>query len=472
MEVGRQRCRRTTDLTLLGASLLATLRYDDTLGALTGWLVRTVGLEAATGRWIVLRDAYGRLSAICRDTLGDEALDRYRDEIKHVLGGYASTGRGVVDADTPGAQVLIEDSRIRRSPVLIDNEEVTIALLERRVVGADWLAEPAPEAAATGPARLVFASLKGGVGRSTALAVLAAHASRRGLDTLVIDLDLESPGVGTTLLSDERMPRYGALDYFVENGLSGVDEAFLDDMIGVSDLTNGRGLVHVVPGTGTACNVAPQNVIAKLSRAYLEDPRSESAPLSFLQQTQALVEQLTERRRYDLCLIDARAGLNESTAAALLGVGADVLLFGRDNVQTLNGYRFLLAHLATLPVRRGLEDWRERLKMVFARAPRGEPAEAAFAEHCYSMFETHIYDKLNTSDPSWFENLYFSLNDIDAPHQPLVVYEDTNFQAFDPRFRGDLLSPDLYLPSYGRFVEEVFDRAGLNATEDNVDDAQ
>jgi hypothetical protein len=86
---------------------------------------------------------------------------------------------------------------------------------------------------------------------------------------LVIDLDLEAPGVGTTLLTPDRMPRYGALDYFVENGINGIDDTFLNDMVATSDLSQGRGLVHVVSGTGGVDSANPRNVLGKLARAYL-----------------------------------------------------------------------------------------------------------------------------------------------------------------------------------------------------------
>ncbi|MGO7565542.1 AAA family ATPase, partial [Rhizobium johnstonii] len=70
--------------------------------------------------------------------------------------------------------------------------------IDRRFVGADWMSPPASEF--VGTKRLVFGSLKGGFGRSTALAIFAADLSRDGKKVLCIDLDLEAPGIGTMLL--------------------------------------------------------------------------------------------------------------------------------------------------------------------------------------------------------------------------------------------------------------------------------
>ena len=87
---------------------------------------------------------------------------------------------------------------------------------------------------ATGVPRIVFASLKGGVGRSTALCVLAAHFSRHGRRVLAVDFDLEAPGIGTMLLDEQELPPFGTLDYLVENGISGIDNAFVADLAGNS----------------------------------------------------------------------------------------------------------------------------------------------------------------------------------------------------------------------------------------------
>jgi Mrp family chromosome partitioning ATPase len=58
----------------------------------------------------------------------------------------------------------------------------------------------------------VFFSIKGGVGRSTALAATAWRLAQAGKRILVLDLDLESPGLSSSLLSPDRQPVYGITD--------------------------------------------------------------------------------------------------------------------------------------------------------------------------------------------------------------------------------------------------------------------
>ena len=76
------------------------------------------------------------------------------------------------------------------------------------------------------PAIVVFASQKGGVGRSTALAVAATEFAYRGKSILAIDLDLEAPGLGGMLLPADELSAFGALDSYVENGRGPIDDAF------------------------------------------------------------------------------------------------------------------------------------------------------------------------------------------------------------------------------------------------------
>src|SRR5262249_46779922 len=160
----------------------------------------------------------------------------------------------------------------------------------------------------------------------TALSVAAAALARRDFNILTIDLDLESPGIGEMLLNREDRPEYGTLDFYVENRLDAADAAFLEAMRAPSRLTRGRGLISVLPVMGLATERAPHNMLAKLARSYIDKPNSDG-PASFLDQTRDLIRRATASASYDAVFVDARAGLNESAAASILGLGGWILLF-------------------------------------------------------------------------------------------------------------------------------------------------
>jgi CobQ/CobB/MinD/ParA nucleotide binding domain len=282
------------------------------------------------------------------------------------------------------------------------------------------------------PPIMVFTSHKGGVGRSTALGVSAAALSAEGFNVLLIDLDMEAPGLGEMLLKEA--PKFGRLDYFVEDGLSELDDSFFEDLVIPSQLTT-SGLVHVVPVIGEAGNANPQNVLGKLARAYLEKARDDATVESFLDRTRKLVRRLAERTRYDAIFIDARAGLTEATAAAVLGLGADVLLFGVDTPQTFAGYRYFLSHLERFrPSASSESDWRYRLRMVHAKAQADPAAQARFRTEAFELFSDTLYDIEETMEEEAFN---FDYDDVTAPHYAWPILNDLNYSEFNPLAHND-----------------------------------
>ncbi|HWU89915.1 MAG TPA: AAA family ATPase, partial [Kofleriaceae bacterium] len=223
--------------------------FDDSLPRLVRVLAGKLD-RAQIEAGVVLRDAGGRLCFFNdRDVAPATALE-ISAEIKAVLGPYARPDRLAVGSGEPGAQRVLQDPAALPVTVdLGDGEVLTVRYLDRRIVGADWLQPPssplepaAPEnevAPGARTLRVAFSSLKGGVGRSTALTVVAAEQARKGRNVLVIDLDLEAPGIGSLLLSEDRMPGFGAIDYLLERNFGAVDRAIVSDMVGTSALTQG-----------------------------------------------------------------------------------------------------------------------------------------------------------------------------------------------------------------------------------------
>lgn len=325
--------------------------FDDSLPTLIE-ILKEWGGEAFVEQGTVLRDATGRLSFFAADRppvpapaeAGTPACVEYpsADEDSHLdplgrcivdrLGAYAREDRPVVYPTEDGASPLLTSPE--RIPMRVG--EQFCYLVDRRIVGTGWLAEPTATVISGSP-RVVFASLKGGVGRSTALTVAAADLARRNRNVLVIDLDLEAPGLGHLLLEDGRLPDYGVVDFLVENGVGGVANDLLRRFVGTSQLTSSSGgVVDVMPAIGRKSEAAPENILAKLSRAMIEDV-TESGTVSVGQQISSMIERIVALGSYDAVLIDSRAGLAELAAPAVIGLGATVLLFGTAQAQTIEG---------------------------------------------------------------------------------------------------------------------------------------
>lgn len=418
-----------------------TVYFDDSLPQFVAALVNVIGTRTAEAGWVV-RDSGGKLCFIGATPL-DEDLKRKADEkARELLGSYARDGWIVADIQMPGAGSVIRQARPYHEQVSLGEQRVNIKIIDQRIVGIDWLNPPSNKA--PGIPRYVFASIKGGVGRSTAVAVAARDLAMYGYKVLVVDLDLEAPGIGSILLSIDELPRYGMLDALVESGIGGLSDDFYLDMVAASEFGGGKGLIDVVPAVGASARSYPENVLAKLARAYLDAPEIEGVSGGFASRTRALLDHLCTLKRYDAVLVDARAGLNEASAPAILSLGANVLLFGEDTPQTISGYRFLLSHLSRFD-RVPEDDWLDRVKVVHAKASLQATSQQAFRDRMYDVFKEFVYREQRLEDVTLPE---FSLDDTEAPHYALPIARDDNYFEFDPLSEPSVLTASIYERTY------------------------
>ncbi len=428
---------------------MADVLFDDSLPQLVATLNGLAGqkfVEAGTA----LRDASGRLSFVAdRAPKDDDERETLNRALISSLGPYARVDRAISFRGDVGTEpILVSPERL-----LVQVGEVFCHLLDRRIVGSGWL--DAPMAVQTAPPRFVFATLKGGVGRSTALTVAAADLARRNLNVLVVDLDLEAPGLGELLLDGDRTPEFGTIDYLVENGLGGVPASSLHAYIGSSGLTAaGGGRVDVLPALGRRSLNCPENILPKLSRAMIEDIFDDHA-VPVAEKISSMISRITERDQYDAVFIDSRAGLSELAAPAVLGLGATVLLFGTAQKQTIEGYRGLFAALKLLAQRDKEQqrdaEWRTMLKPVYAKASLDPRVSERFIDDMYDLYSEYIYDAEGSGGDTP-ESLRFARDDMSAPHWPLIVPFSQSFVDFDPGRIPNQLVQSFYEQTYRTFV--------------------
>lgn len=449
--------------------MTSPIHFDDSLPIFASLVLNEWGAQAIIENFF-LRDVSGRLTFV---VLQSERSTHERISLASnavaALGGYVDgDGFAVATPDELFDERLKDQTQARKIRLNHGAFAGEVYLVDRRMVGADWLRDPAPTAAP--PVRLVFASLKGGVGRSTALCVLAAHLASQGRRVLAIDMDLEAPGLGNMLLPGDTLPKFGLLDYFVEQNFDSIDEQFYADMVGPSWLGGGRGRVDVIPAIGQNSLNNPANVLAKIARAYLSTPSSGYELSSFADHMSQLLERVAEPSRYDVILIDARAGLHETTASAIVGLGAEVLFFGIDQPQTFAGYELLLAHLATLPINVD-DDWRRRLQFVQAKAPNSIEKRDEFSQKVDVLLRKYLwplvssYNEMvdlstlkNTFEVDWSEEDgidKISVENEDISASSIAILNDDRFHTFDPIADRDSLVERTYIATFGDLLGVV-----------------
>jgi hypothetical protein len=369
------------------------------------------------GKVVVVRDLLGRIHLALQHAPPLERLAPLVQKLEKAVGSFWS--QRVLDGQT-----MVAPESVFESPDAYEKES-GLWVLERLVTGADWGRGPLKTSSSRQPPRATLYGLKGGVGRSTALAAWAWHLAKLGHRVLVIDLDLESPGVSSLLLPTELQPPYGIVDWFVEDAVGNADTELLRLMVAPSPLSDDTSGQILVAPCGSPLD---GDYLSKLSRAYVDVP-SERGPRSFGERLAEMLDQLTEHYHPDVVLLDSRAGLHDVAAIATTRLGAMTFLFAAGTRQTWDGYRILLRSWAKHPP--VAREIRERLRVVAAQIPETERVAhlERFRQCAYDIFADTLYEEAGPEQPEAFN---FDVYATDAPHDPLRINWARVLQDWEP----------------------------------------
>ncbi len=393
------------------------ITFDQTLMVVEEILTRHEDWLAQMEMAIVNRDLNGRIRLILPADKQSEAIDAITTTIAKELADKLHPHC------FPSDQVILyEEDMLAAKDGLAG---FTLGSLEQ-VIAIDRLASEGRWATvmpkSEGTPRVVFFSIKGGVGRSTAMAVSAWSLAQAGKRVLVLDLDLESPGLSSGLLPEERRPAYGITDWLVED-LVDNGAAVFEDMVATSELSH-DGEIFVVPAHGAE----PGNYIAKLGRVWMPKIDQQGRREDWSQRLSRMMNALEQRWKPDIILIDSRSGIDEVASSCVTDLGAClVLLFAIDGEQTWSGYQMLFDYWHQAGVAREI---RERLQLVGAMIPETNSAEylAGVRERSWDLFSEALYDEVppgETTDQLW----NFDDSDDSAPHYPWPIKWHRGFAA-------------------------------------------
>ena len=414
---------------------MTKLKFDTTVPA----ALDVIGTYFPTRDWetTLVRDSFGTLSVVLPDNaiVGVNGWNELAKRLHQALGAY-SAGE---------SQVLLKQSDLIDALDVIDSPDrvrlpdaVNTWIVDRLLTNQDWLRQPLVSPPPL-PTAVAF-SIKGGVGRTTAFALWAWSLARAGKNVVLVDLDLEAPGVAGLLLDEKQNPDYGLVDWLVEALVGQSDELLLRDCLVECDLARSeRGRIRVLPAFGKKTG----EYVNKLGRIYMPTFDTETSKFQGLgDRLLMLLQQLASLQdRPDLVLLDSRAGLHDIGSAAVTRLGAEVFMFARDDYQSWQAYRQLFSHLKrSRSVAVGMDDsdLRWRLKMVGAQLEPSDSAKRRFTDTCYGVWSDELYDAGVTSEDE--ETLRASHKKIpqvfereqdNAPHLPLSVHFDLGIKNFD-----------------------------------------
>ena len=363
-------------------------------------------IPEAAGRVYLVRNLYGQVRVSVSDAAENDAS--CRDVLQHL----ADRLRGVLGAHGPPAEkgvLFVNQSLLTNLDSMARELRPGVYLADRLVTGGDWWTVRNPDTD-SGVRRCTLFSVKGGVGRSTTATVLAWHLARNGERVLVVDLDLESPGLSSAMLSAEAQPEFGVTDWFVED-LVGQGDHVIGEMTAAPAWARDlEGEVRVVPAHGRD----PGEYLAKLGRVHMD-----TAEASWTARLAHLLSRLEAELQSTIVLLESRSGLHDIAASTVTDLDAEVLLFAVDSESHWTDYAVLFQHWRTHGLATRIRD---RLSIVSALTPdlNTDRYLLEFRERSWDLFRT-LYDEVVPASDSG-EAFSFDVQDDDAPHHPIPIH--------------------------------------------------
>ena len=257
-----------------------------------------------------------------------------------------------------------------------------------------------------------FYSFKGGVGRTTATILTALLLARQGKKILLIDFDLEAPGLASVFANQEDnasqlLSVKGFVDFLIdyEANKRDISKLSIDDYYFVKNDqilvgSNGGELV-IVPAIATDSNSA-ETYIDKLSKANIKYGFGKDyIPDLFL-------KTLEEKVNPDYILIDTRTGINDVGGLVFNRYAQNIFLIFFGNQQNMFGLESILPEL------KELNKKNVNFYLVNSPVPQNETdaktETSYYVERSYEIFSNHFYqDNL----PSQFDET--------ADHYPINI---------------------------------------------------
>lgn len=283
------------------------------------------------------------------------------------------------------------------------------------------------------PAILTFFSHKGGTGRTTALAACALQMARRGHSVLVIDLDLEAPGLGT-LFGDAGL-REGVVDLLM--------------MEQPSDLEVRALTVHLTDDSLIGSG-APIRLLhaGQIDADYMEmlarlDTHGASDRSGLTLRLQALFKAISQAYpSLDYLLVDARAGFHDLGGLMLTSLCHGAIVVGTANEQSWLGLQVVARLLNASPSADPIP-----LIVLHGMAPLPGDRDEAIE---ISAFRDRLYDELCTS---YYSEPVPAPADQDTPHDAIPIPWMAGLRA-----QGGQLSPRMIAILTGSEFTPLVDR--------------
>ncbi len=292
---------------------------------------------------------------------------------------------------------------------------------------------------------VTFYSYKGGVGRSMALANVAELLSRRGLRVLMVDFDLEAPGLEKFFPGDHGKIRQhlGLLDLLAsykrsmarESGTEATgDEDFkqLRERFIVPiypDLPAHGSLELLSAGRRGEPGGHDDEVLARYAQALRTFDWQD---FYFKWGGELFFEWLRRElhRLYDVVLVDSRTGLTEVGGVCAYQLADALVMLCASNRQNVDGVLSVVRNFGSPRVEKLRRGRPPRMLVVPARVEQSDPALVAdFRERFEAAFDVYTPEVLAETGRSFW--------DLAIPYEPRYAFEERVARSGEDAYRPD-----------------------------------
>jgi len=277
-----------------------------------------------------------------------------------------------------------------------------LAIVDRHRSRTMWFQNqdaPIWQAPDDGPPIIVFYSFKGGLGRSTILASFAIQRAIEGERVCVLDFDLDSPGVGNLMPTDQR-EYWGIVDFLLESDNESVP---LHHYHHYYKLVEENRDIIIFPVGKVNTNYAD-----KLARVDMET----NSILSF----EKLLRRIQEKLEPQWILIDARTGISASSGMLLSGIAHRHVIIGSESEQSWQGLNLVIERLGQQRLTKNRPQ--AGVNLVHGMAPAdsaGKKVHSIFQDRADREFSTRYYAEPGQEDE---DGQILTTRDIGSPNAP------------------------------------------------------
>jgi MinD-like ATPase involved in chromosome partitioning or flagellar assembly len=230
---------------------------------------------------------------------------------------------------------------------------------------------------------ITFYSYKGGVGRTLAAANFAVYLAKLGLKTVVIDFDLEAPGIDAKFpLLKVPAEQKGILDYILDYQLNNEDPASVKHIclqVPIESLESTLPL-WLIPA-GQYLSEEYYRKLSQLDWSFIFSKERDG--VAFFQQFLAHIEQ---ELKADFVIIDSRTGITEIAGLCTQQLADEVVMLSSLSSESIRVTKHIKHIIQQSKIAEALGKSIDA-KVVVSRVPKPEDLNI-FKKRCCELFET------------------------------------------------------------------------------------